>query len=348
MIKNFSISNFRGIRSLRMEGLSQFNVIVGNNNCGKSSILDALMLFYSPSKPSNDILINRVRNYMKSDAESLKLLFYNLDTNSTISMKGDTSDGSREVAINYAEENKGTVQYTNGLSSMAEKLSGLDHLVTITHRDQASVFHFAFRPQDKNSAAVGIGLGEHYEETVTCYYSTPNLNYSVTSDVVEQILKNKEEQFVLDVLCKIEPSIKDIILVGDELLVDIGLSERIPIQMLGDGIRKIFYLIALVYYCRNGVLLIDEVDNGIYYKSMPALWKAIIHAAMLHHVQIFVTTHNGESLRVLSEVLKEEETDAQSLLSVFTLRKKEEGKLLSVRSNLQQLYFLTHQGIELR
>jgi len=38
--KNITISNFRGIDHLAMEDFARVNILVGQNNCGKSTVLD--------------------------------------------------------------------------------------------------------------------------------------------------------------------------------------------------------------------------------------------------------------------------------------------------------------------
>ncbi len=50
MIENIEIENFRGIRRGRIDGLSRVNLFFGKNNCGKSSLLEALFLVCGQSK----------------------------------------------------------------------------------------------------------------------------------------------------------------------------------------------------------------------------------------------------------------------------------------------------------
>ena len=43
-LKNFSVKQFRGIRDLNVDKLGDVNLIVGDNNSGKTSVLEAIML----------------------------------------------------------------------------------------------------------------------------------------------------------------------------------------------------------------------------------------------------------------------------------------------------------------
>ena len=44
MISSIEIRNFRGIQSGKLEDLTPLTILVGPNGCGKSTILDALIL----------------------------------------------------------------------------------------------------------------------------------------------------------------------------------------------------------------------------------------------------------------------------------------------------------------
>src|SRR5258708_5894012 len=44
MLRELTIDNFRALRHFEMRGLGRINLIVGTNNCGKTSVLEALNL----------------------------------------------------------------------------------------------------------------------------------------------------------------------------------------------------------------------------------------------------------------------------------------------------------------
>ena len=52
LINELKINRFRGLRDLKIEGLGQVNLFVGNNNSGKTSVLEALSLFCDPLNAS--------------------------------------------------------------------------------------------------------------------------------------------------------------------------------------------------------------------------------------------------------------------------------------------------------
>jgi AAA15 family ATPase/GTPase len=58
---------------------------------------------------------------------------------------------------------------------------------------------------------------------------------------------------------------------------------------------------------KNGILLIDEIENGFHFSSLKVLWKALLKTSKAYDVQIFATTHSYECIAALSEESKGEE-----------------------------------------
>ena len=44
MYESFRIQNYRGFRDLKLEGLARVNLIAGENNSGKTALLEALYI----------------------------------------------------------------------------------------------------------------------------------------------------------------------------------------------------------------------------------------------------------------------------------------------------------------
>ena len=47
----------------------------------------------------------------------------------------------------------------------------------------------------------------------------------------------------------------------------------------------------------GGVVLVDEIENGLYYQVMEKVWAAIGEMAEASGVQLFATTHSDECFR---------------------------------------------------
>jgi predicted ATP-dependent endonuclease of OLD family len=61
-LNSIFINAFRGISDLNIDELSQINLIVGDNNCGKTSILEAIQLLRAPGDINNAFRVSRIRD----------------------------------------------------------------------------------------------------------------------------------------------------------------------------------------------------------------------------------------------------------------------------------------------
>ncbi|MBI3650790.1 MAG: ATP-binding protein [Acidobacteria bacterium] len=86
---------------------------------------------------------------------------------------------------------------------------------------------------------------------------------------------------------------------------DIGLGQRIPLSQMGEGMAHFFSVISEIVHTANGVVLIDEIDNGLHYSVMVDVWKAIAQAAEKSDTQIFATTHSFECIRAAHQAFSE-------------------------------------------
>lgn len=119
--------------------------------------------------------------------------------------------------------------------------------------------------------------------------------------------------------------------------------------MLGDGIRKLLAIITSLYGCKNGIIFIDEIDNGMHFSSLSSLWKAIIKTARLLNVQVFATTHNIESLQSLSNVLADSEyIESQNDVMCYSLRHLPTDELKAYEYPYEKFQYVIHQEIEIR
>lgn len=82
---------------------------------------------------------------------------------------------------------------------------------------------------------------------------------------------------------------------------DIGLPNLVPMPFMGEGIRCVLSIVLAIANAPGGVVLIDEVENGLHYSIMKDVWKAIAVAARQMDVQVFATTHSYECIRAAYE-----------------------------------------------
>ena len=139
--------------------------------------------------------------------------------------------------------------------------------------------------------------------------------------------------------------IKDIVLSQNEVLVGVGLNKRIPINVMGDGARKILSILTTIYECRNGIVLIDEISNGFHYSVMKALWQTILLASKKNNVQLFATSHDLDSIKGLRDAALHDEGDKVAFLK---LQHTADAELKSYCYTTDSIDYMLNQEIEVR
>ncbi len=344
MFNKIEINRFRGIRHAFIDGFRQINLFFGKNNCGKSSLLESLFLASGLSNPMLPVRVNMMRGYGKARLNDLKLDFYNLDASRPIHICVENEE-KRDLKINLFEEKQSNVSLnadeSNILSNMEEGKYGLKFDVEINHQHfEPKIFFDTARPALATSV-----VAEEYVESFRCTYLAPKYDFNASIQGLKNILQNKDERFIVEGLQIIEPRVKDFTFTDKEMLVDVGLETRIPVNMMGDGARKIVSLLAAIYDCKDGALLVDEISNGFHYSVMCSLWKVLIDAAVRNHTQLFVSTHDVDSIKGLRDAALK---DYKDIVAAFKLLKTADDELKAYHYSLESLDYSINQEIEVR
>jgi len=145
-------------------------------------------------------------------------------------------------------------------------------------------------------------------------YVSIHSNPSLIVPILGRLRIQKQDSFVLEALQAIEPSlvsIEDNSSGGSpRIWGDIGLPELLPLEAMGEGMNRLAQLaIRFASTASPGVVLIDEIENGIHHSVMPKIWKVIDTAARKLQIQIFATTHSWECVEAAYNALDLEEAD---------------------------------------
>ena len=106
---NLTIHGFRGLERLELSQLGSFNVLLGVNDVGKTSVLEAIFLLSGLGSMGLPIRVQNFRNYLVQDVDGLLSLLYAQDARNTATLTASTSDGLNEntLAISVAEVEDG-------------------------------------------------------------------------------------------------------------------------------------------------------------------------------------------------------------------------------------------------
>jgi AAA15 family ATPase/GTPase len=322
MYKSIEIENFRGISNLKIDDFQRINLLVGKNNCGKTSVLEALFVHSNPGSPDFSFLANRDIRKIKSSSEYFwSSLFYNLDSDIKIKLSGGLLESGEfwsttiEARYGNGEESK------RGLMEGSRVLNGIILNTTFEMPGEypvnatSSVFLRKNKkvPDLKGFLSEKINIRYYYEENI--------------EDIAKKfgdLEMRKEASEIKDFIRTIDPRIKDLRTVYREANVycDLGLKRLVPLNVMGNGLIRLLYLLLNIYEKSDSILLIDEIENGLHYTSQRTLWKGIFEAAKRFNVQIIATTHSYDCIRTFSSAISDESFENDTRL--FRIEKKDE------------------------
>ena len=78
-----------------------------------------------------------------------------------------------------------------------------------------------------------------------------------------------------------------------------NLNHPIPLKRLGDGAQRLLGISLALANCQNGILLIDEVENGIHYSIQEELWRMIFNTTKKGKYKLLLPHIAGIALLVL-------------------------------------------------
>lgn len=59
---------------------------------------------------------------------------------------------------------------------------------------------------------------------------------------------------------------------------------------------RLFHILVALVNAQDGVLLVDEFENGIHWSIQPVVWDIIYRVAERLNVQVFATTHSRDCI----------------------------------------------------
>ena len=318
--KSLSIENFRGIANLEITDMQRVNLFVGRNNCGKTSVLEAVFLLSGMSNPQLPVYIHNFRDLILTSDEDFNYMFRNLDFAVPISIRGAIDSRKRDLSITplYVDyslqqskksKQKEIINQQMDITASTSPVRIVEGINLKFRNYQNKQFQGQISLKESKSAVVG-----NYKEDLLCSYLNIRTIMGQIDKQMGSLLIQKKLDTVISVLKGIEPKVADIRMGANGMIyVDIGIDKLVPLNIMGDGMRRILAMITAIASMKNGVLLVDEIENGLHYASLSVMWKAIFAACKEYDVQLIATTHSYECIEAFSKVYEGVEPDGDDI-----------------------------------
>ncbi|WP_417911729.1 AAA family ATPase [Candidatus Electronema sp. TJ] len=371
MITQLEIKNFRGFSEYKIDDVGQVNLLVGTNNCGKTSILEAVQLLKSSGDPYVlfSILAQRGEQILQADRPSsqrldvdLCRLFYGFELtrqsyfvisciNEAVEKFSATIKQVSPAQLSLFESEIENQYYHPRLNPYQLNLSWGNKNEIIENDYPFSKNRGISYESIRRLSFKSIST----EEGNVKYVPASSLSTQNTLELFDKTILNPEEELVLEAVKIIEPDIirlapisgsssSSVIFRGGIVVKSSKWEERIPIGSFGDGIWRLLGLALSLVGAKDGILLIDEIDTGLHHTVMSKMWKLICATARKLNVQVFATTHSRDCWETLADNAVEDEfTD----MPIRIHRINKDKKLATTFTN-EEMHLALNRDVEVR
>jgi AAA15 family ATPase/GTPase len=368
MLRALKIENFRCFQAFELQQLGKLNLLVGTNNSGKTSILEAIQLLQSQSNLESlrEVMMGRGEYILNDERDrgrelDIRHLFYGheIDVGSKFSIAAGNHDTREGIAV--------SVEHTEWTDKQASLFGTLQNRDFEDLQQVSLIIEWSGRESERLKLPLSSDNGLPFKLVDRIRKDSKNLGERtqfVTSssltkekmiELFDQVVLTPEENLVTEALQTIEPSIERIASVGSEryryaesrngFVVRLANGDqRIPIGSMGDGIWRMLGLTLAIVNAKNGFLLVDEIDTGLHFSAMSSMWKLIWETAKRLNVQVFATTHNSDCWTSLAAIASNESPSKEGI----TIQRIEKGKPSSIVFTERQVVIAAEQGIEVR
>lgn len=329
------IKNFKSIENLSSLDLTPITLIGGKSNCGKTNLLEALFLLHDRQNANMTARLLGIRGMAEASIEPESLFapfFTDFDMNReiVISIKRDKLPEIFKIKYNpnYMVQLRNNSINTIITGKKMISTFALDLLYDRSGKSKETSHLFT------SSSGIGLDMDYSGSKLMNVIY----LNSRIRTHEKEEVerfskldLKNKQN-IIIEFMQLLEPRLRSIsvgVIGGNTtLFCDLGLERKIPIIAMGDGLYRLLQ-ISLAIADSDGLVFIDEIENGIHFSAISKLWYGIIKLSEKFNCQLIITTHSYECISEACNVFKDNDkfsyvrldksNDNRTIPKVFTL-----------------------------
>ena len=297
-LSSFKAVHYRGINGLSLPRLSQANLVTGVNGIGKTALLEALWLFVGRYNPM--LLWNA--NVQRS-------------TNPILDPVSRLSNGELEL---HGGENGSTHQ----MKSVFEKVAEIATPATTGEATERNMMQLPVAGRIETYLDGQLVKGEFGGARPTPWgvvvHQTPVPPKPQSSCVIENtkfqletpgeylqrysdMVRANQKEELTNAINLLLPRVKDLEILTDStgesyLSAMTTGGIQLPLHDLGGGVVRLYRLLLSFFTCRDGILLADEIENGIHYSGLNEVWIRARQWMLEWNVQLVATTHSAECI----------------------------------------------------
>lgn len=326
MIRSFAINNYKCFEQLTLDGCKRINVIVGDNGVGKTALLEALFWVLGTTTEFAQRFRQQrgLEGHFSGSARRIEEAiwrdyFYGSDWSRTISIQ-TRGDGPESRAVKIF---KGVTDVSLPLGLDAQQQA--TGSITVEWTDSEGVKH-ASRPTVSSRGIDFPGTDEDRPDWfyISAGHMTPSTeNASRFSDLSRAGRAEEFSKLFTGEYDWLENIGIEVIAGAPIIYATLkGTKQRLAVANASGGINRTMAILLTIASRSRAVVLVDEMENGVYHKHHLAVWKGTLALARKYESQIFVTTHSHEWLEALVKAAGNNTGD----IALWRMERDENGK----------------------
>ncbi len=302
MITEISIKNFKVLKNIELNNLKRITLVSGRNNIGKSTLLEAIFLYMDHSSGESFGKLTSFRGTSGNTAENLwEPLFYQMDTDTCIQIK--VNNDNLVGALQYKRDNN---YLPSNISGMSEDILAQFRMNTKESYSLCYSYVENGYSEDGHFSLNGSSIlrdiktslpGNEIKLMKPTQYKVYFRDFLTIVNELGKIELSGEKSILIKALQEMDPLIEDIVTLSVQGIIQLYIrisGKLMPLQYAGDGIVKILSICLSIMRRKGGIVLIDELENGLHYSMYGKLWKMIDHISKRSSCQVIATTHSYE------------------------------------------------------
>lgn len=333
MLGTLKLDRFRGFDAYQLTDLTRINLLVGKNNCGKTSILEAIHLLVSGSDP---LVLARLAD-RKGEVNDTDAAFgQGWEPDISHFFSGHRVAPGTGFRLSSGDRNGryGQVSVMVGKSTLEDRVQSP---VFDDDSDQNLPLVLRIAPQFEGRRfdnlpdipiteygtlliPRGVRSRRPWSEILPArppvrFVAPDSLDPDHTRTMWDRVLMEERESEVIEALQILDAGLESIHFLtragsghhsgtAGVLLGFRGSGRRAPFGSYGDGMRRLLALSISLIRTANGFLLVDGIDTGLHWTIMEDMWRLVVEAARKSSVQVFATTHSYDCIRGLASLVR--------------------------------------------
>lgn len=313
MLTTLRVANYRSLTNLRIDELNRVNLISGQNNSGKTTLLESLLVLSTghPEVTLHDSIVRGItsENLPPNAVPSIlwKQIFPSHDMEARIEIDAD-HQSMNHIGLAIELEHDEIVRRSVSGSTDARLDDESPHSTLLVKTTRGGEdWERRMRVTDKE-----IQIERRTQPVLFPAFIVPAGRGDLKSDAacLDYVKRTKQGHRVVDALRIVDTSLASLEVISETgepmIWADVGLPQLVPLPTVGEGMLRMCRFALGLVIARGGVLLVDEIENGIHHSMAGRVWQFIVDTAAEMDVQVFATTHSYECVQAAESLHSDE------------------------------------------